>query len=114
MSAASLSSQTVPYQARSIKRRRRTEAQVQQLDAQILTGLDQDRPQSVRHVSYRMTEPRLPEPVEKTDKGYDQVQDRITKLRRSGVLPYGWITDATRRGYFTDTFSGADDFVRWV
>src|SRR3954465_15409561 len=102
------------YQARPIKRRRRTEAQVQQLERQITDVLAEDHPQSVRHVFYRMTNPRLPEAVEKTDQGYAQVQDRIVKLRRSGVLPYGWITDATRRGYFTDTYSGADDFVRRV
>src|SRR3954465_9728647 len=102
------------YQARPIKRRRRTEAQVQQLERQITDVLAEDHPQSVRHVFYRMTNPRLPEAVEKTDQGYAQVQDRIVKLRRSGVLPYGWITDATRRGYFTNTYSGADDFVRRV
>jgi hypothetical protein len=61
-----------------------------------------------------MTNPRLPEPVEKTDQGYAQVQDRIVKMRRAGTLPYGWITDATRRGYLTDTFSDAGDFLRRV
>src|SRR4051812_41256964 len=94
------------YQASPIKRRRRTAAQVRQLDRQILDVLDEDHPQSVRHVFYRMTNPRLPDPVEKTDRGYDQVQDRCKKLRRSGALPYGWITDSTRRGYFTHTFNG--------
>lgn len=33
-------------------------------------------------------------------------------LKRQGQLPYGWITDATRRGYFVDAFSSAADFVR--
>jgi hypothetical protein len=28
-----------------------------------------DHPQSVRHCFYRMTDPRLPEPVEKSDRG---------------------------------------------
>ena len=27
-------------------------------------------------------------------------------------MPYGWISDATRRGYFVTTFSSASDFVR--
>jgi hypothetical protein len=26
-------------------------------------------------------------------------------MRREGLIPYGWITDATRRGYFTDTWN---------
>ncbi|MGC4025329.1 MAG: hypothetical protein QM744_09370 [Mesorhizobium sp.] len=59
-----------------------------------------------------MTDPRLPEPVEKTERGYRHVQDRIKKLRRSGRLPYGWITDATRRGYHTPTYRDEADFLR--
>ena len=46
------------YQAGRIKRRRRTKAQVEQLDSQILAVLAEDHPQSVRHVYYRMTDPR--------------------------------------------------------
>lgn len=100
------------YQPGTIKRERRTNAQQQQLDAQIIADLALDHPQSVRHVFYRMTNPRLPEPVEKSDRGYRHVQHRVTELRRSGLLPYGWITDASRRGYFVDTFGGASDFIR--
>ena len=94
------------------KRKRRNNAQIEQLEAQILDVLNEDHPQSIRHVFYRMTNPRLPEPVEKSDQGYAQVQDRITRLRRDGRLPYGWIADATRRGYFVNTFRDAADFVR--
>lgn len=100
------------YRARTLKRSRRTAAAIGQLDRQILDVLEADHPQSVRHVFYRMTDPRLLEPVEKSDRGYRHVQDRVKKLRRSGRLPYGWIADATRRGYHTSTFSGAADFLR--
>jgi hypothetical protein len=102
------------YRARTIKRSRRSQARIEQLDRQILQVLQADQPQSVRHVFYRMTDPRLPEPVEKSDRGYRHVQDRCVKLRRSGVLPYGWITDASRRGYFTNTYRSAEDFIRSV
>jgi hypothetical protein len=68
----------------------------------------------VRHVFYRMTDPTLPEPVDKSEQGYKQVQYQITKMRRESILPYGWITDATRRGYHVETFSGAEDFIRRV
>ena len=61
-----------------------------------------------------MTDPRLPEPVEKSEHSYKQVQNRITLLRRTGQVPYGWITDATRQGYFVDTFSGTADFLARV
>lgn len=100
------------YGAGTIKRERRTNAALHQLDQQILDVLAVDHPQSVRHVFYRMTNPRLPEPVEKSERGYRHVQGRMVKLRRSGALPYGWITDATRRGYHTPTYSDSADFLR--
>jgi hypothetical protein len=92
-------------------RQRRTKVQIEQLERQIVEVLAADHPQSIRHVFYRMTDPRLPEPVEKTERGYNQVQNRMTQMRRAAKLPYGWITDATRRGYHTNTFSGGGDFI---
>lgn len=100
------------YGARHIKRERRTADRIGLLDDQIMAVLAEDHPQSVRHVFYRMTDPRLAEPVEKSDRGYRHVQDRCVKLRRSGRMPYGWLADSTRRGYHTNTFSSAPDFLR--
>ncbi|MDA1323846.1 MAG: hypothetical protein O3C34_03795 [Proteobacteria bacterium] len=94
-----------------VKRRRRTREQIEQLQRQIHDVLFEDNPQSIRHVFYRMTNPRLEEPVDKSDHGYAQVQQQITKMRRAGTLPYGWITDATRRGYHVNTYRGASDFL---
>jgi hypothetical protein len=102
---------TKTYRAGTLKRIRRTDAQLEQLDAQIVAVLKEDHPQSVRHVFYRMTDPRLPEPVEKSDKGYRHVQDRCVKLRRAGRIPYSWFADLSRRGYFVNTFDDASDFV---
>ena len=99
------------YRAGTLKRIRRTNEQMEQLDQQIIDVLEEDHPQSVRHVFYRMTDPRLPEPVEKSDRGYRHVQDRCVKLRRSGRVKYNWFADLSRRGYFVSTFSGASDFV---
>lgn len=100
------------YRAGTIKRQRRTNDKIEQLDQQIIDVLREDHPQSVRHVFYRMTDPRLPEPVEKSDRGYRHVQDRIKKLRRAGRVPYGWIADATRRGHHTSTYGSAAEFLR--
>jgi len=100
------------YRASTLKRDRRTKDRMNLLDDQIMAVLQEDHPQSVRHVFYRMTDPRLPEPVEKSDRGYRHVQDRCVKLRRSGRIPYNWIADMSRRGYFVNTYSGAGDFVR--
>ena len=99
------------YRAGTIKRQRRTKAAVEQLERQIRDVLAEDHPQSVRHVFYRMTDPRLPEPVEKSDRGYRHVQNRVVEMRRSGAIPYGWITDATRRGYFVSTYNSAGEFI---
>ena len=98
--------------AGTVKRERRTNAQIDQLDAQIIAALRRDHPQSVRHVFYLMTDPRLPEPVEKSQRGYRHVQERCVKLRRYGRIPYHWIADMSRRGHFVNTYSGADDFLR--
>ena len=87
------------------KRARRTANQIEQLQNQMYAVLKEDNPQSVRHVFYRMTDPRLPESVEKSDNGYVTVQRQLTNMRRAGRVPYGWITDASRRGYFTETYS---------
>ena len=94
--------------------RRRTAAQVAQLERQIYEVLALDRPQSVRHVFYRLTDPRLPEPVDKTEAGYRQVQQRLAVMRRAGRIPYGWITDATRAGYHVSTFNNPGQFLQSV
>jgi hypothetical protein len=103
---------TSVYRASTIKRQRRARSELDQLDAQIIAVLCADHPQSVRHVFYQMTNPRLAVAVEKSDRGYRHVQERCVRLRRAGVLPYDWIADMSRRGYFVDTFSGAGDFLR--
>lgn len=103
------------YRPSTIKRTRRTREEVGQLDRQIFEALKRDHPQSIRHVFYLMTDPRLPEPVEKSDKrGYRHVQNRIVKMRRDGRLPYDWVVDATRMGYFTPVYRSAGDFIRSV
>lgn len=103
---------TETYRAGTIKRDRRTKDRMTALDAQIMAVLREDHPQSVRHVFYRMTDPRLSEPVEKSDRGYRHVQSRCVKLRRAGLIPYNWIADMSRQGYFTNTYSDAGDFIR--
>ena len=94
------------------RRERRTKAEIAQLDRQILRVLGDDNPQSIRHVFYRMTDPRLRAPVPKSEQGYRAVQRRCTELRRSGRLPYGWISDATRRGYHVATYRDKGEFIR--
>lgn len=100
------------YQARPIKRHRSTQADLATLDGQLVTALELDYPQSVRHLFYLMTNPRLAVPVPKTDAGYALVQRRCVLLRERGAVAYDRIADATRRGYFVNTYSNAADFIR--
>jgi len=102
------------YRAGTINRHRRTRLEIDQLDTQIIDVLKADHPQSVRHVFYRVTDPRLPAPVEKSDRGYRHVQERCVRLRRAGVIPYAWIADMSRRGYFVRTFADAGDFLQRI
>lgn len=95
-------------------RERRTKAQMSTLRRQMSEALKHDHPQSTRHVFYLQTNPRLEEWVEKAEAGYVTVQRTLVAMRREGVIPYGWITDATRRGYFTDTWSSPADAVRQI
>ena len=95
-------------------RPRRTKAQMAQLRRRIYAVLEADHPQSVRHVFYRMTDPRLPEPVAKSEGGYTTVQRLLVKMRRERTVPCGWIADATRRGYFTPTWSGPASALRHI
>jgi hypothetical protein len=100
------------YGACTTKRARRTKTAVEQLERQILDVLEEDHPQSIRHVFYRMTDPRLREPVEKTELGYRTVQNRLKRMRRAGVVRYDRISDSIRRGYHTITYASGADFLR--
>ena len=94
------------------KRIRWSKADLEQLDQQVVDALKKSRPQSVRHVFYLMTNPRLPCPVEKTDDGYKRVQRRCVELRRAGHVPYDWIVDMTRRGHHTPTYDSPAVLIR--
>ena len=99
-------------------RTRRSAAEIEQLSDPIIEALEDDHPMAIRHIFYLMTNPRLPVSVPKTDSGtpngYKIIQYHITRMRRQGLIPYGWITDATRRGYHVHTYGGHKDFLRQV
>ena len=93
-------------------RQRFTKSEVEQLERQIYDYVEGTRPVSVRHVYYRMTDPGLPVHVEKTESGYKKIQNRMREMRVNGTLPFAWISDMTRRGYFTDTWSSKEEFLK--
>ena len=67
-----------------------------------------DRPVSVRHIFYRMVTQDL---VEKSDKGYQQVQKATVDMRDSKALPYSWIEDSSRRAYMNTGYAGVESFA---
>ncbi len=99
------------YCASTIKRRRRTKEEMLSLDKEIIAALREHHPCSVRQVFYLMTNPHLAAYVEKSEGGYRDIQSRCLKLRRTGRIPYSWISDFSRHAYHTNTFKDASEFV---
>lgn len=77
----------------TVKRARRTKAQLADLDDAIVAAVATEHPVTLRGVFYRVTSAGA---VDKTENGYRAVGRRLLALRRAGRVPYGWITDGTR------------------
>lgn len=95
-------------------RKRWPNSWLEALDDHLLDLLAEDWPQSIRHCFYRMTDPRLPVYVPKTEHGYRRIQRRLTLLRRAGRLSYSRLVDTTRAGHHVPTYGGAGDFLERV
>jgi hypothetical protein len=93
------------YHASPIKRVRSTKAAVEKRRRALLDIVTAMRPMTVRQVFYQATVRGV---VEKTEAGYTKVQIDLTLMRRSGDLPYGWLTDSTRVQRKPRTFDGVD------
>jgi hypothetical protein len=103
------------YQTSQVKpkRQRSTKKELEDIDSAIYDIARAEQPVTIRGLFYRMVSRGL---VPKTDKaneetgepsGYGIVQREALKLRRAGVLPYGWITDGTRLRLKPTTFTSA-------
>ena len=62
----------------------------------------------LRHIFYRMVTQNL---VEKSDRGYQQLQKTSVDMRDSGALPYSWIEDSSRRAYMNTGYAGVGSFA---
>lgn len=81
------------YGSSTVKRSRRSNAELTGLDEAIVAAVEADHPISLRGVYYRVVSAGA---VEKTENGYRAVGRRLLVLRRNGTVPYGHITDGTR------------------
>jgi hypothetical protein len=99
---------TTSYPASGIKRVRATKDEVGQRRDTLLEIVAAMRPMTVRQVFYQATVRGI---VEKTERGYDKVQNDLVLMRRAGVLPYEWLTDSTRWQRKPQTFNSVQR--RW-
>jgi hypothetical protein len=93
------------YQASGIKRQRATKSEVERRRAELYFIVKKMKPMTVRQVFYQATVLGI---VEKSEAGYDKIQDDLTKMRRAGDLPYDWLADNTRWQRKPNTFSNIE------
>ena len=93
------------YGTSTVKRPRRTKAQIEELEQAIFSVVEIDQPMTIRGVFYRVMSLGH---VAKTENGYRQVQERVLKMRRAGALPYQWITDGSRYRLHRTSYSGVE------
>lgn len=94
---------------RSMPRKRRTDAEIAELDDRLFELVEPEHPVSVRRVFYAATVAGL---VPKEEAGYKVVQREVLRLRRSGRMPYHWISDNTRWVVRPTTYRDANDAVQ--
>jgi hypothetical protein len=101
-----------------MSRTRSTSAEIAAIDDMIYSVAYREKPCTVRAIFYRVASVGL---VPKTDKaegdtqsGYGMVQRRVLKMRRSGRLPYSWITDGSRYHLKPTSYGGLDDCLRFT
>jgi hypothetical protein len=84
---------TALNEASQVKRGRRTNAQLADIDDAIVAAVEADKPVTLRGVYYRAVSAGA---VEKTEAGYQLVGRELLKLRRDGLVSYAAITDGSR------------------
>jgi hypothetical protein len=89
-------------------RRRRTNAELEELDRRLVAIVAENKPVTVRGAFYQAEVAGL---VPKDENGYDLVQRRLVRLRQRGLIPYGSITDGTRIVRRESRWNGLDDFA---
>jgi hypothetical protein len=89
------------------KRHRRTKAELAVLQDQLCDIIAEHQPCTVRQVFYLSVVDGL---CDKSDRGYQLIQREVLKLRRFGVVPYGWIADNVRTYYGRTRYRDLEEF----
>ena len=87
-------------------KQRRTDAELRRIYDAMVRIVAADNPMTLRGLFYRLVVEGL---IGKTEREYQNTGRYLLKLRREGVIPYGWIADYTRwmRKPTTDSGLGA-------
>ena len=98
------------YTASPIKRRRRTNPEMDVIRHALLAIVNGGDGMTVRHLFYRLVGAGV---IEKTEAEYDGTVARLAvELRRSGDIPYGKIMDGSRLYSAPRTYTGAAAALR--
>jgi hypothetical protein len=97
------------YRASLIKRTRRTKAEIEHIRTELRAIVAADQPMTVRQVFYQAVVGGL---IEKTEGEYTNTVARLLlDMRRSGEIPYHWISDNTRWMRRPAMYNGLADFI---
>ena len=92
--------------------KRLSKAQRAELDNHLLAIADKEKPTSIRGMYYMALGAGL---IDKDAQGqrnnYMRVQRRLLQMRRSGRLPYSWITDGSRTIYGYERYEDLEAFA---
>lgn len=77
----------------SFRAARSTKAEMEQFRSDLLHIVFEMQPMTVRQVFYQATVRGF---VDKSEAGYNKVQNNLVHMRRSGEMPYEWLADNTR------------------
>jgi hypothetical protein len=111
MAAPMSNAAAATYRTRPIKRRqRRTKAQIAEIRDAMYAVLEDDHPQTVRQVFYRLTSVGA---IEKTEAEYKGTVCRLlADMRRDATVPYGWLADSTRWMRRPETYSSMEEALQ--
>lgn len=90
-------------------RKRSTKAEVEERRNALHHILEEIHPATVRQVFYQATVRGV---IEKTEGGYNKVQEDLVILRRAGVIPYEWLADNTRWMRKPRTFDSVQQAIK--
>lgn len=94
------------YEASHIKRSRATKAAVWGRRNALYNIVWDMNPMTVRQVFYQATVKGI---VEKSEAGYTKVQTDLAHMRKTGMMPYGWLADNTRWQRKPNSFNSIED-----